>query len=126
MAILGVGVDTIDIRRILKSYERFGERLLQKILTPEEIEYCKSRKRFYVHIASRFSAKEAVYKALGRYLHFGIRWKEIEVVREKGGPPEVRLKGSTEIAAREGGIKKIHLSITHDKNLCITFAIAEG
>lgn len=126
MPVLGIGVDLVSLKRISKTYERFGEKFLNRILTEGEKEYLRRRKKSIHHLASRFAAKEAVYKSLGHFLPFGIRWKEIEIKREGSGPPSVILHGLTRKKAGEWGVKRVHISITHDNDTCICFAIAEG
>ena len=77
------GVDIIEIPRIKRVAEQYGDRFFRRIYTEREIAYCRGRAP---QLASRYAAKEAVMKALGTGIR-GVRWKDIEVVRGRGGPP---------------------------------------
>ena len=124
--IVGTGVDIVEVARIKKSLEKHFPRFEQKIFTPNEISYCRSRPEPGIHFAARFAAKEAVMKCLGTGMDQGIAFKDIEVTREKTGKPAITLYGKgTEISSRLK-IKKIHISISHDKNHAIAQAIAEA
>ncbi len=126
MVVKGMGVDVMRIDRIERTLERFGQRFLSRVFTPAEVEYCTSRRRVVQHLAGRFAAKEAVYKALGAYVNTGIRWREVEILRGRGGSPQVVLHGAMREAAERGGVQRILISITHEDNICIVVAIAEG
>lgn len=91
--ILGIGNDLVDIRRIEKLLEQFGERFEQRIFTSAELALANARKDAKVAtLAKRFAAKEACLKALGEGLS-GIRWTDMEVTRESSGRPVMRLSG---------------------------------
>lgn len=118
--ITGVGVDVIEIERIVRALERrprFGERCF----TEAETAYCLSRAFPAQHFAARFAAKEAVGKALGRGM---TRWREVEVVRGRGAPT-VALHGHYARWAADRGVHRIHLSLTHSKGLAVAVAVAE-
>ncbi len=91
--ILGLGIDLIDIRRIEKSLERFGDRFTDRIFT--EIEQNKSdhRRARAASYAKRFAAKEACSKALGTGLREGVNWRDMGVVNEQSGRPTMELTG---------------------------------
>ncbi len=124
--IKGIGVDVIRVDRVGRTLERYGERFLKRIFTRHEREYCLKRKNVHQHLAARFGAKEAVYKALGAFVTTGIRWKEIEIYRERGSAPQVRLYGAMKEAAKRGEVERVLISITHEGNMCIVVAVAEG
>ncbi len=124
--IIGIGVDHIEISRIKKSILRQKKRFLNKVFTEKEIEYCESRKNKYQHYAARFTAKEAVYKALNRTGTEGIGWKEIEVVNKTSGKPEISLHNRTLRLAKKLKVSKILLSISHNKDSAISQVIIEG
>ena len=75
--VLGVGIDIIEIQRIIKSVERYGDRFLDKVYTTIELEYCLSKFNKFQHLAARFAAKEAVYKAVTSGWEQGISWQDI-------------------------------------------------
>ena len=91
--IIGHGIDLIDIRRIDRTIDRFGERFIKRIFTKNErIRSDKKQKRIESY-AKRFAAKEACSKALGAGFRLGVYWKNIEVVNEKSGKPSLKLTG---------------------------------
>src|SRR3990172_12110643 len=100
MDVIGLGFDTTDIPRVADVFDRYGERFLRRIFTDGEIAYCMRHRNPVPHLAGRFAAKEAGMKALGTGHSRGVLWKDVEVVRAPGGPPQLRLHGA---AARRGG-----------------------
>ena len=125
--ILGIGTDMIEISRIERSIEQFGERFLDRIFTPGEIAYCRQKKKHAGEsFAARFAAKEAGAKALGTGISRGITWKEIEVRRKPGGPPTLHLSGRALKRADLMGIARLSLSLTHGRDLAMAIVIAEG
>ncbi|OGL39778.1 MAG: holo-[acyl-carrier-protein] synthase [Candidatus Schekmanbacteria bacterium RIFCSPHIGHO2_02_FULL_38_11] len=121
--IIGIGVDHIEISRIKKTIRRQKERFLNKIFTEKEIEYCEKKKDRYQHYAARFAAKEAVYKALNQTGTEGISWKDIEIVNEISGKPEIFLRNKTLRLAKRLKVSKILLSISHNKDIAISNVI---
>jgi holo-[acyl-carrier protein] synthase len=111
--ILGTGIDVIDIDRIARSIERFGDHFLRRIYTAGEIAYCLRKRRNAESFAARFAAKEAAAKALGTGIGFGVTWREIEVGREPAGRPLLLLHGRAADIARQIGVRNTSLSITH-------------
>jgi holo-[acyl-carrier protein] synthase len=125
--IVGLGTDMIEISRIERSLEQFGERFLKKIFTPGEISYCQRKKKNAAEsFAARFAAKEAGAKALGTGISRGITWKEIEVRREPGGRPTLHLSGRARERAHQMGVARLSLSLTHSRDLAMAVVIAEG
>jgi holo-[acyl-carrier protein] synthase len=125
MAIVGTGIDIIEINRIGDIVEK-SPRFLDRVFTPDEIEYFYSRGPLNpCHIAGTFAAKEAVLKALGTGLR-GMRWKDIEISRKSSGKPGVILHGNAMVLAQKLNIYKMHISISHGKEHAIAQAVAEG
>ena len=91
--ILGLGSDLIDIRRVEKSIERFGDRFLERIFTETERAKSDRRANRAASYAKRFAAKEACSKALGTGLRRGVFWRDMGVVNLPGGKPTMRLTG---------------------------------
>jgi holo-[acyl-carrier protein] synthase len=118
----GLGVDMIEVVRIKRSLERWGERFLNRVFTFKEREYCLRKAFPEQSLAARFATKEAVLKAFGTGLSGGIRWTDVEIVNNKNGKPEVRL--GRKITERFGD-KKILVSISHNKEFAIAYAILE-
>ena len=108
--LVGTGIDIVEIERIAQSIARYGDRFLEKIFTPAEIEYCRRKKNFAESFAARFAAKEAGAKALGTGIQHGIAWKELEVRRLPGHRPTLHLTG-----------RALELCQPHRSGPCITF-----
>jgi holo-[acyl-carrier protein] synthase len=118
--LLGLGVDMVEVGRVKRARERWGERFLNRVFTSEERSYCLRKAFPEQSFAARFAAKEAVLKAIGTGLSGGIGWKDVEIVNNKSGKPEVNL--GEKITERIGG-KKILISISHTKGFAIAYAI---
>jgi holo-[acyl-carrier protein] synthase len=93
VVIIGLGVDLAEVGRMKAAIERHGETILRRLYTPAEREYCERFKNKYERFAGRFAAKEAAMKALGTGWSRGVRWVDVEVVRQRGGRPTVKLHG---------------------------------
>lgn len=91
--ILGVGVDLIDIRRIERTLERFGERFVERVFTPAERLRAARRPNLAASYAKRYAAKEACAKALGTGFRRGVYWRDIGVLNRPSGQPIVHLTG---------------------------------
>ena len=125
MDILGLGFDATDIPRIRQTFERYGDRFLQRIFTAGEIAYCTRRRNPVPHLAGRFAAKEAAMKALGTGHSRGVLWKDIEVVRV-GGPPQLRLHGGAARQAARLHVRSSLLTITHSDALAMAQVLLLG
>src|SRR5271155_2110805 len=124
--VLGIGTDLTEIRRIEHSVERFGDRFLERVFTPGEIEYCQRKKNAAESFAARFAAKEAGAKALGTGISRGVSWKDFEVKREAGGKPTLHLSGRAAELAAMMGIQRVQLSLTHSRELAMAVVLVEG
>jgi len=115
--IKGLGVDIIEIDRVRSAVDRYGDRFLKKILTPREIKYCRNRKSFkFPEMAARFAAKEAYSKAIGTGI-MGIDWKEIEVINDRRGKPQIAVAGKIK--------KKAYVSLSHSLNYAVASVVIE-
>ena len=123
--IKGVGLDSIEIRRIEKAIERWGEAFLNRLFTPIEIDYCLSKRRATQHFAVRFAAKEAVMKSLGVRIG-SIKWTDIGVENNSSGQPEINLSGRALEISKGLKISKIYISMTHNDSYGLAYAIAVG
>jgi len=123
--VIGLGTDLIEIERIEHSVARFGQRFLERVFTPGEIAYCHAKKGSAESFAARFAAKEAGAKALGTGISRGVSWKEFEVKRKPGQRPELHLSGRAAEIARELGVKRISLSLTHSRQMSMAVVVAE-
>lgn len=116
--ILGLGNDVIDINRIERAIERFGDRFLNRVFTPVERAKCDRRAMRAASYAKRFAAKEACSKALGTGLRRGVFWRDMGVVNLPSGRPTLKLTGGALARLREmtpqGHEARIDLTLTDD------------
>src|SRR5512137_653768 len=124
--ILGIGIDIIEVGRITASYEKFGERFLNRILLPNEISYCLSYKAPGPFLAVRFAAKEAISKAFGTGIGAQLSWQDMEVGRKESGEPYVVLHGSGRTLFESRGATCLHLSLSHTQAYAAAIAILES
>ena len=124
--ILGTGIDIIEVARIQTSFEKFGDRFVNRILRPNEIAYCLSHRAPGPFLAARFAAKEAISKAFGTGIGAQLGWLDMEVARKESGEPYVILhdKGLELLAARGG--RHVHLSLSHTQGHAAAVAILEN
>ena len=123
--IVGSGIDLVEIGRIQRSMERYGQRFLDRVYTAAEQAYCLRKRQASESFAARFAAKEAGAKALGTGISHGVNWLEIEVGREPGGRPTLQFHGrAAEFAARLGA-RHVALSITHTTELAMASVVIE-
>ena len=120
MAVIGVGVNIMEIDRFAASLAR-RPRLAERCFTPAEAAYCASKAFPPQHFAARFAAKEAVGKALGIGM---TRWREVEVVRGRGAPT-IALHGRYARRAEDLGVDRIHVSLTHGRDAAVAMAVIE-
>ena len=124
MSVRGIGIDLVPVARMREVMARWQERFVARVFTPDEIAYCRSRRDPAPHFAARFAAKEAGLKALGTGLRLGVSWRELEVQRERGGPPVLVLRGrSREIARQRRGADRMLLALSHDGDYAIAQAM---
>ncbi len=128
--ILGVGNDLIDIRRIEKTLERYGERFTARVFTDLERKKSDARRQRAASYAKRFAAKEACAKALGTGLRCGVYWRDMGVVNLPSGRPTLRLTGGAAKVLKEltpdGFEARIDLTITDDFPLAAAIVIISG
>ena len=125
--VIGVGTDVIEIARIARSVERYGESFLERVYTAEEVAYCRGKKKGAAEsFAARFAAKEAGAKALGTGISRGVSWTEFAVGREPGGRPVLRLRGRAAELAAAMGVEGISLSLTHGREIAMAVVVLEG
>jgi len=114
VTVRGIGVDLVHLPRMREVIERWQERFLTRVFTDQEIAYCRARRDPVPHFAARFAAKEAALKALGTGLRLGIRWRELEVRRERGQAPVLVLTGRS---------REMLLALTHDGDYAMAQAM---
>jgi holo-[acyl-carrier protein] synthase len=124
--IIGIGIDLVEVGRMEALIGRHPERALGRLFTPAEAAYCRGSRRPAESFAARFAAKEAVFKALGTGWGGGAAWQEIEVSKGSAGPPRLELRGRTAEIARERGVTRTHLSLTHTDHIAAAYVVLEG
>ncbi|GMV63033.1 MAG: hypothetical protein AMXMBFR74_22010 [Parvibaculum sp.] len=125
--IIGIGNDLIDIRRVQKTLDRFGDRFVERIFTDVERRKSEARRMRAASYAKRFAAKEACSKALGTGFRRGVFWRDMGVVNIRGGQPTMALTGGALLRLNEitpaGMEAVIHVTITDDHPLAQAFVI---
>jgi holo-[acyl-carrier protein] synthase len=113
--IVGIGVDIIEVERIRKLAEK-SPRFLDRVFTAEEIEYSAGKKNKFQHLAARFAAKEAFFKALGKK----IKWTDVGIINLPSGKPELDLKMQESFP-----FDKAHVSVSHLQDYAIAAIVLE-
>lgn len=119
----GIGIDTVEVRRMIRLVERFGQRFLDRLFCQAEQDRGRGGPGWYASLAGRFAAKEAVLKAVGTGLR-GCSWRDIEIQWDSFGKPSVSLHGRLAKTAAERGIGMVNISITHGGGHAMAVAIA--
>ncbi len=123
----GIGVDIVEIRRLQEMILKYGDHFLQKVFTGAEIEYCKKMARPEIHYSGRWAAKEAFYKALPRGCQKLPGWKSIEVMPDESRAPSISICSEPlRTAMNREGIDKCHVSISHEKTVCVGMVVMDG
>lgn len=126
MAVVGIGVDLVDIERVSRALTRFGPRFFQRILTASEVERLPSRHdAATLYCAGRFAAKEAGVKALGTGFSQGIAPTDIQVRALSSGQPELLFAGLAATRAELLGVRRVHLSLTHSRMMACAMVVLE-
>ena len=124
--IIGTGIDLVETARIRDIIEKWGNRFLNRIFTPAEIEYCLVKgPAKYQSFAARFAAKEAFFKALGTGMIKDLSWRQVSVSVNEMGKPGLEIKSGANRKMRELGADKAWLSISHIKNLAQAIVVLE-
>lgn len=124
---LTVGVDLVELDRVARAVQRYGDRFLARIYTPDELLHCRGR---VPELAARFAAKEAVSKALGVGMNHlsreGIGWRDVEVLCDHRGKPFLRLSGRACQLADQQGLHEWAVSLSHERAYAMAFVVASG
>ena len=124
--IVGIGTDVCSISRIQKSLDRFGDRLVRRILTPAERPRFSRVKDKAGHLAKRFAAKEAFSKAIGTGIHAPFTWQSITVTRNTKGKPGIEPDAAMAKHLKKLGVTGYHISLTDDGDVAMAFVVLEG
>ncbi len=118
---LSIGTDIIEVSRVRKAIEEYGERFLKRIYTSTEIKYCEQfGDKKYLHYAARFAAKEAFSKAIGTGIGEGFKFQEIGIINQESGKPIIKLEGSMLENWRE---YFLNISLSHTEENAVAFVL---
>lgn len=121
----GIGVDIVEIPRIQRLLENWGNRFLQRVFTAAEISYCSQKVKPAGCYALRFAAKEAFSKALGLGMSDGLSFRQIEVLKNKRGKPYLDVHGRSKELCEDGGVQKTFLSLSDDGRYAVAMVVLE-
>jgi holo-[acyl-carrier protein] synthase len=124
--ILGIGIDLVEVSRMERAISRWGDRMVDRLFHPGEMESCRRRAQPAECLAAAFAAKEALLKALGTPLARRIGWRDVELLRAEGHAPTIRLTGMAQDLFREMGGTRTWVSISHQGGFSVAVVIIEG
>lgn len=123
--IYGIGTDFVEVSRIEKILQRWGDRFIGKVYSLDEIKYCQTKASPAMHYAARFAAKESFLKSLGIGLGMGVKLREIEVINNPQGRPVLKIHERIKDGLNKLGITAMHISITHTREHAHAIVILE-
>jgi holo-[acyl-carrier protein] synthase len=123
--IYGVGTDLIEIKRVERVLERFGERFAQRILCEPELKRFRAHRQPVAYLAKRFAAKEAFGKALGTGIHAPANWHGVWVSNLRSGKPVLEYSPALATLLEKRGITRAHVSITDERGMAAATVILE-
>lgn len=123
--IVGIGVDIVEVPRLRRAVDRYGDRFLSRVFTAEEVRYCLAAPHPEQRFATRFAAKEAALKALGTGWTQGVQFVDVEVTNNEIGAPSVKLSGRALEVSRALGTDRIHVSMTHHHDFAVAQVVLE-
>lgn len=118
-----VGVDLVEIGPFRSRFEG-REELLRDVFTAAEIEYARSQFRPWLHLAARFAAKEAAFKAIGCGVAGALSWRDVEVCRDEAGQPALAVTGELARRASAVGVRRFAVSLTHGRQYAVAVVVA--
>ena len=123
--IYGIGIDLVNIRRMGRVIDRWGTRFINRIFTAQEINYCGQGPKSVSSLALRFAAKEAFSKAIGLGMKKGIRWRDIEIVHNPSGRPDLNVTGKALGFCHKEGIKRWYVTLSDEGDYGIAVVVLE-
>ena len=121
--IFGIGVDVLEVKRVGETLQRFGEHFIERLLMPQEREQLVKTRRPERFVAMRFAAKEAIVKAMGTGFSHGVWIRDVGVVQNAWGKPEVVFSERGERVRRELGVGEGHVTLTDEAGLVVAVAV---
>ena len=121
--IFGIGIDVLEARRMHETYARFGQHLVERLLMPEERAQFELTARPERFLAMRFAGKEAIVKAMGTGFAHGIWLRDVGVVQNSWGRPEVVYSARGQARRQQLGIGEAHVTLTDEAGLVVAVAV---
>ncbi len=118
-----IGIDIVEIGRLAKVSKKWGKSFLSKVYTPRELQYAHSKRFPFQHLAARFAAKEAIFKALGEVEKDFVGWKNIEILNDAYGKPVVFWHGKAREVKEKKKLEAAIVSLSHTKNYAVASAM---
>jgi len=125
VAVRGIGIDVVQVQRLVEALERFGARMERRLFTEAELAYCRRHRDPLPHLAARFAAKEAASKAIGTGMSAGVGFRQFEVLQPGGRQPKLEFHGAARQHFDLLGCRHSHLSLAHDGGLAIACVVLE-
>ena len=124
--ICGVGIDAVDVRRVRRARQRFGRRLAERLLHPQELADYERQRHPEAFLARRLAAKEALVKALGTGFSGGLNARQLRVAHDPGGRPRLVSEGTVARRLLQLGAAHCHLSISDERHYAFACVVLEG
>ena len=118
-----IGIDIVEIKRLEKTSKKWGKPFLKKVYTPRELSYAFGKRFPYQHLAARFAAKEAIFKALGEVETDFVGWKNVEILNDAHGKPAVHWHGEAEKTRKKRRILGAVVSLSHSDHYAVASAM---
>ena len=118
-----IGIDIVEIKRLARVSKKWGQDFLKKVYTERELAYANAKRFPYQHLAARFAAKEAIFKALGEVETNFVGWKNIEILNDAYGKPVVHWHGAAEKTRKKRRLKGAVVSLSHTANYAVASAM---
>ena len=118
-----IGIDIVEIKRLEKASKKWGKPFLSKVYTAKELAYSQSKRYPAQHLAARFAAKEAIFKALGEVTVDFVGWKNVEILNDSYGKPAVHWHGPADAIRKKKKIKGALISLSHTENYAVATAM---
>lgn len=126
MPVIGIGTDIVKISRIKRIFKKYPKGFAERILHKNELKVMRELKDPKTYIAKRFSAKEAVAKALGTGIAQGVAFQEIEISNNENGQPLLTLHGNTLEVANNLGVNNNFISLSDEREYAIAYVVLES
>lgn len=123
--VCGIGVDIVRISRFEMVLKRWEKRFRERVFTEKEVTSSLNKFHSAASLAARFAAKEAFMKSLGTGWKDGVRWKDIEVITDPSGRPEICLHGKVKDLFENRGLRQSHLSLSHEGDYSVAMVVLE-